>query len=142
MAKELFRFHIDPKWPEPAYRQISDQIRHWLVQGDLRPGDTLPSVRRLAIELMVHHNTVAEAYRGLAEEGWLDLAQGKTAKVRERSVPSPEGSTAREEIHESFARRLERLVSEMRASGISESWIATALAAQLGNTDQKEGVTL
>jgi GntR family transcriptional regulator len=136
MAKGQFRFHIDPKSPEPAYRQISDQIRHWLVQGDLGPGDALPSVRRLAIELMVHHNTVAEAYRGLAEEGWLDLAQGKPAKVRERSAQLPAGSMARKEIHESFARRLERLVSEMRASGISEAWIATALAAQRGKTER------
>jgi GntR family transcriptional regulator len=130
MTNGQFRFRIDAKAPEPAHRQISDQIRHWLVAGTLGPGDTLPSVRRLAIELMVHHNTVAEAYRTLAEEGWLDLSQGKAARVRARSARLPKDIEAREELQESFARRLQRLIAEMRASGLPERWIAAELAAQ------------
>ena len=71
----------------PAYRQIVDGMRILLVSGKLAPGSELPSVRRMAMDLGVHFNTVAEAYRTLAEEGWIDLRHGRGATVvkRERS---------------------------------------------------------
>jgi DNA-binding transcriptional regulator YhcF (GntR family) len=65
--------------PIPLYRQIADAIRTLLVAGTLVPGDILPPVRRLAIDLGLHFNTVAEAYRALALEGWLDLRRGRGA---------------------------------------------------------------
>lgn len=123
---------IDLGSPEPAYRQIANQIRHWLVEGNLAAGESLPSVRRLAIELMVHHNTVAEAYRALAEEGWLDLSQGKAAKVLARDRQLPEKAEDREELLTRFSRRLRLLIAEMRASGLPEEWIAAELLAQKG----------
>jgi DNA-binding transcriptional regulator YhcF (GntR family) len=52
-----------------------------LVEGKLARGTPLPSVRRLAMELSVHFNTVAEAYRELAAEGWLHLQHGRGAVV-------------------------------------------------------------
>lgn len=130
MKKTPLTLQIDLKSPEPAYRQIADQIRHWLVEGNLAAGEAMPSVRRLAIELMVHHNTVAEAYRSLAEEGWLDLSQGKTAKVRERDTQLPSNAADREEMLSRFSRRLRLLIAEMRANGLPEEWIASELLAQ------------
>lgn len=132
MKKQELALEIDIKSPEPAYRQIADQIRHWLVEGNLAAGEALPSVRRLAIELMVHHNTVAEAYRCLAEEGWLDLSQGKAAKVRERETQLPSNAEDREEMFSRFSRRLRLLIAEMRANGLPEEWIAAELVAQRG----------
>ena len=64
----------------PAYRQIVDAVRAVLVGGALRPGDQLPPVRQLALDLGVHFNTVAEAYRILAGEGWLDLRRQRGAE--------------------------------------------------------------
>lgn len=130
MKKNELTLQIDLKSPQPAYRQIADQIRHWLVEGNLAAGEAMPSVRRLAIELMVHHNTVAEAYRTLAEEGWLDLSQGKTAKVRERDTQLPSNAADREEMLSRFSRRLRLLIAEMRANGLPEEWIASELLAQ------------
>jgi GntR family transcriptional regulator len=132
VKKQELALEIDIKSPEPAYRQIADQIRHWLVEGNLAAGEALPSVRRLAIELMVHHNTVAEAYRCLAEEGWLDLSQGKAAKVRERETQLPSNAEDREEMFSRFSRRLRLLIAEMRANGLPEEWIAAELVAQRG----------
>ncbi len=66
---------IDPDSSVPLVRQIVDQLRIPLVEGSLKPGTVLPPVRRLATYLAVHFNTVAEAYRQLASEGWLDLRQ-------------------------------------------------------------------
>jgi len=66
----------------PLYRQIVDQIRLHIDSGALAAGAPLPSVRSLATQLGVHFNTIAEAYRDLADEGWIELSHGKRAVVR------------------------------------------------------------
>lgn len=118
---------IDLNSPAPAYRQIVDQIRHLLVEDSLRPGDALPSVRRLAMDLGVHHNTVAEAYRSLAEEGWLEVTQGKPVRVLQRAQSPARNKQERAELQEGYARRLRHLVAEMKASGVSRDWISKLL---------------
>jgi GntR family transcriptional regulator len=57
-------------------KQIADSIRMKIATGELAPGDQLPSVRGLAIQLTVNPNTVAKAYTELTTEGWLDSRQG------------------------------------------------------------------
>ena len=51
--------------PRPIYLQIMDEIRRALVVGTLKPEDPLPSIRRLASQLRINPNTVAQAYREL-----------------------------------------------------------------------------
>src|SRR5437870_10494667 len=79
---------IDLKSSIPVYRQIVDAIRHLLVEGELKPGDQLPPVRQLGLDLGVHFNTVAQAYRELSEEGWLDLKRRRGAVVLDRAQPA------------------------------------------------------
>lgn len=126
MAAEDAVLIIDAKSPEPAYRQIIDQLRRYCVEGVLQPGETLPSVRRLAIDLGVHHNTVAEAYRTLAQEGWLEVAQGRPVLVVERSAAAPK-KEQRAELEGSFERRVRHLVAQMRSQGLTATRIADRL---------------
>ena len=113
---------IDASSPAPLVRQIVDQLRVLLVDGSLKPGTALPPVRRLATDLAVHFNTVAEAYRQLASEGWLDLRHGRGAVVVEREAPA----ASRREIS-GYRQRLRELVSEMRSRGVPASRIAEEL---------------
>lgn len=113
---------IDPDSPVPAVRQIADSLRVELVEARLKPGDALPSVRRAAIDLGLHFNTVAEAYRLLAEEGWLELRHGRSARVANRQLPRATRQTV-----QSYRQRLRELVSQMRAAGVPEDSIATEL---------------
>src|SRR3954469_16025130 len=78
---------IDMDAADPVWRQIADQIRSLLVSGRLRPGARLATVRELAIDLGVNHNTVAEAYRRLAGEGFISLERGIGAVVVDRPPP-------------------------------------------------------
>jgi DNA-binding transcriptional regulator YhcF (GntR family) len=121
------KIRIDLSSPAPAYRQIVDAIRVQLVDGVLKPGSDLPSVRQLAMELGVHFNTVGEAYRQLAEEGWLDLKHGRGARVIERGAPV----TASPARLEEFRTRLRSMVAEMRSRGVSAEKIAGELRAVL-----------
>lgn len=118
---------IDLASPIPAYRQIVDQARHLLVAGRLAPGASLPSVRRLATDLGVHHNTVAEAYRTLADEGWLEVAQGKAVRVVKRAAGAQLGRGEQEELASGFERRIRHLVAELRARGLSGAALARRL---------------
>src|SRR5215467_8868824 len=119
------KIRIDLSSQVPVYRQIVDAVRVLLVEGALKPGSDLPSVRQVAMELGVHFNTVGEAYRQLAEEGWLDLRHGRGARVIERGTPP----AASPERVEEFRTRLRNMVAEMRSSGISAAKIAGELRA-------------
>ncbi|MGA2185873.1 MAG: GntR family transcriptional regulator [Bryobacteraceae bacterium] len=114
---------VDLKSAVPVYRQIVDALRILLVNGELSPGDPLPPVRRLALDLGVHFNTVAEAYRTLEEEGWLEIGRRSGARVVPRAAPN----RADAEIGEAFQRRLREMVAEVQARGLSRSRIARAL---------------
>ena len=79
---------LDPNSSVPAVRQIADNLRILLVEGQLKPGDELPSVRRVAMELGVHFNTVAEAYRQLVAEGRLtrNMAVAPSSSIAPRPL--------------------------------------------------------
>lgn len=104
---------IDLASPEAVFRQIANQIRRNIVEGTLNPGDELPGVRRLSIDLGAHFNTVAEAYRQLAADGWIEVSHGRSARVCKRQK-----QTAEPEIVASMSGRLGVLLADMRAAGI------------------------
>lgn len=106
----------------PAYEQILSGLRALLVAGKFKAGDQLPTVRELALDLGVHHNTVAEAYRLLAVEGWLDLRRGRGATVIDRPRPD-----ATPEAKAQLAQRLEELVAKGIAEGVPEDVVACEL---------------
>ncbi|MGA7409796.1 MAG: GntR family transcriptional regulator [Bryobacteraceae bacterium] len=114
---------FDPASPVPAIRQITDSLRVLLVNGRLAPGVSLPSVRRMAMELGVHFNTVAEAYRQIAAEGWLDLQHGRGAVVIARSIPQ----THPHDWVEEFRDRLHGLIAQVRAEGAEPVEVAAEL---------------
>lgn len=106
----------------PAVRQIADGLRLLLVNGELKPGMQLPSVRRLGTDLGVHFNTVAEAYRTLAAEGWLEIARRGGARVVARKTPRAGAGEAA-----GFERRLRELIADGQARGFPRNRIAREL---------------
>jgi len=119
---------IDLSSRVPAYEQIAGELRALLVAGELRSGDPLPPVRQLAMDLGVHFNTVAQAYRVLAEEGWLELRRGRGVRVLDRKS-SPANSRARE----NFSRELNRLLAQALGDGVPEKTIQSELDERLRN---------
>jgi GntR family transcriptional regulator len=112
----------------PIYEQIANGLRTELVSGKFSPGAKLPTVRTLAINLGVHHNTVAEAYRQLANEGWLELKRHRGAIVRERDRPQAGPDTM-----ERFTSPLRELV----AKGLAEGLAPSSLAREMIETARK-----
>jgi DNA-binding transcriptional regulator YhcF (GntR family) len=114
---------IDLSSRAPAYEQIAGEIRALLVSGELPSGSPLPTVRQLALDLNVHHNTVAQAYRVLAAEGWLDLRRGRGVRVVDRASPPASGPKSQRR----FQAQLKRLLAKAAAEGISPNVIARQL---------------
>jgi GntR family transcriptional regulator len=112
MGKRLITINLQS--PIPVYRQIVDSIRHLLVEGELTPGDQLPPVRQLGLDLGVHFNTVAQAYRELSDEGWLDLKRRRGAVVLDRALPAAPGKARQN----ASLKKLRELTAQLLAEGI------------------------
>ncbi len=67
--------------PVPLYVQLTEQVKHAIEIGALKPGEQLPGIRQLAQTLAINPNTVAKAYRDLEHERVLQLRQGLGAFV-------------------------------------------------------------
>jgi GntR family transcriptional regulator len=135
-AGETPMLRIDLGSPTPVYRQIVDSLRTLLVGGVFGPGDRLPTVREIALDLGVNHNTVAEAYRLLAEEGWLELKRHHGATVILR--PTQQAQPARQE---EFVQRLGELAAQAMADGIDKQTVAQHLQALAENLNPMRKAT-
>ena len=67
---------IEPQSPVPIFRQIADGIRSAVAAGVYRPGDLIPSVRAMALQIVVNPNTVQRAYETLEREGLIQSRKG------------------------------------------------------------------
>ncbi len=76
---------IDPKSSVPIFQQIADQTRSAIRRGVLRPGERLPSLRALAVEIQVNPNTVQRAYERLEREGVVQSRKGTGVFVSEHA---------------------------------------------------------
>ncbi len=74
-------FTVDPRSGVPLYVQLVEQIKRCIAVGILRPGEQLPTVKQLAIDLTINANTVARAYRDLERDGIIELTQGRGSFV-------------------------------------------------------------
>jgi DNA-binding transcriptional regulator YhcF (GntR family) len=81
--------NIDPRSHIPLYLQIADGVRQAVAAGVYRPGETLPSLRVMALDAQVNPNTVQRAYDLLAREGLFTRggARGCSSRSREPRPP-------------------------------------------------------
>ena len=61
---------------QPIYRQLRDRVIAMILDGTLKEGDSLPSVRTVAAETRVNPLTVLKAYQQLADEGFVEARRG------------------------------------------------------------------
>jgi len=70
---------MDREWSDnqPIYRQLRDRVVAMILDGVLRDGDPLPSVRNVAAEYRVNPLTVLKGYQQLADEGVVEARRGR-----------------------------------------------------------------
>ena len=67
---------------EPIYLQISNQIKTMILEGKLKAGDSIPSMRVLATELRISFMTTKRAYEDLERDGFIESVTGKGSFVK------------------------------------------------------------
>lgn len=100
----MIKLDLDFRSDVPLTNQIVAQIQHQLADGVLHPGDQLPTVRALALELRINFNTVARAYRTLDEAGIISTQQGRGTFILEQPPPITSERLRRETL-QNLARR-------------------------------------
>jgi GntR family transcriptional regulator len=117
MTEKKLTLQLDFHSGLPIYTQIANQIQSQLVNGILKPGDQLTTVRALASELRINFNTVARAYRILDEARIISTQQGRGTFITQ--IPPPEVS---EKLRtEALIELTDRFLSEASRLGFSES---------------------
>lgn len=117
-----FQFRLDLRSGVPVYRQLIDQVRAGMASGTLAPGDQLPTVRQLAVDLAINPNTVLRAYRELELGGMLETQQGTGTFITERKPH-------RDDVER--ARQLNQLVGEFLARAGAAGFTADELLKEL-----------
>lgn len=101
---------------EPIYLQISNQIKTMILEGKLKEGDSIPSMRVLATELRISFMTTRRAYEELERDGFIESYTGRGSFVKAQNL---------ELYKEEQLRRVEALLSEAvdtaQKAGISMS---------------------
>ena len=127
MTNKRLTLQIDFRSGLPIYTQIVNQVQTQVVNGTLKPGDQLPTVRALAEDLRVNFNTVARAYRLLDEERIISTQQGRGTYITE--IPPPKVSERlRKEMLEALA---QRYISEALRLEFSKNEIKQIVSDQL-----------
>src|SRR6185436_18326735 len=67
---------LEPRDPTPIYAQLDRGLRAAIATGRLKPGEQLPTVRQLAVDLQINANTVARVYAELERSGVIETKRG------------------------------------------------------------------
>jgi len=81
-------FSVSPSSGVPIYRQIIDQVNALVLGGRLKPGDSLPSIRKLAESLEVNMMTISKAYARLEVDCVLVRKRGVGMVIAEPAIPA------------------------------------------------------
>lgn len=93
---------------EPIYEQIVRQVKEMIIQGKLKEGEPLPSIRSLAKELKISVITTKRAYQELENEGYIITVPGKGSFVARQN---------REMLREKYLRIVEEKITEAIEAG-------------------------
>ena len=119
--------HLSKEDVRPLYQQIADQIKSQIMDGTLRAGEELPSIRQLARELLTSVITVKRAYDELEKEGYIYTKQGLgtfVASLSDKELDSIRYAKAEEILKEALRK--------WRDLGLEDEEISKMLQNYLG----------
>jgi DNA-binding transcriptional regulator YhcF (GntR family) len=118
---------IDLSSTQPLGEQIRTEIRDAIARGEVRPGESLPTVRQLAADLGINLNTVARAYRFLEAEGLVTTIRWRGTVVRSaRETPV----LAKRPLKDRIRRAVRQVISDARLAGLQREELEELFAKE------------
>ena len=127
-------FTVDPRSGVPIYLQLIEQVKRSVAVGALAPGEQLPTVKQLALDLTINPNTVARAYRELEREAVIETSPGRGSFIRANGAQDVAMKT-RDDV---AGDALNEAVREAKSLGLSRSTIHALLEQTLERWFPKE----
>ncbi len=118
---------IKPQGTMAIYEQIVNQLKNAIVTGELRAGEALPSIRKLASDLQVSVITTKRAYEELEKEGLIRSVAGKGFYVCEYNQ-----DYLKEKQLMMLEKRLSEVIGECKSAGVTPEEILEMVQTLLG----------
>jgi GntR family transcriptional regulator len=122
------RIQIDTNLSTPLFQQLIDQIKKGVMDGLLKQGDPLPSIRQLANDLELNNNTVAKAYRLLDRDSVI-----QTKGYRGTVIHADAKQNSAVNMNDSISTKLSETIKSLRESGATDSEIRIAFSNVMKN---------
>ncbi len=126
---------MDPNWNDnlPIYRQLRDRVVAMILEGVLKDGDALPSVRNVAAEYRLNPLTVLKGYQELVDENLVEKKRGRGMFVMDGARVELLKDERRRFLEDEWPLVLERI------SRLGLSVADLVSAAEGGSSDNGEG---
>ena len=128
LINNKMRIKIDNNISTPLFKQLMDQIKKAVMDGLIKPGDSLPSIRQLANDLELNHNTVAKAYQILERDSVI-----QTKGYRGTSIHRDAKQNSTVDMNDSITIKLSETIKSLRESGATDSEIRIAFSNVMKN---------
>jgi GntR family transcriptional regulator len=116
---------VDARDATPLYAQLQHGLRAAVAAGRLRPGDQLPTVRQLAVDLRINANTVARVYAELERSGVIETRRGVGSFI----AATPERAHPPRERDRRLRAFVTRVLADADAAGFTVDDVIGALNA-------------
>jgi GntR family transcriptional regulator len=128
----IFKHRMDSEWHDgkPIYRQLRDRVVHMILDGVLKEGDALPSVRNVAAEFRVNPLTVLKAYQQLVDEQLVEMKRGLGMFVK----PGARDLLLKGERQKFLAEEWPRVAEKIQRLGLAQKELDAAARRSAGKT--------
>lgn len=132
MVATSMKIGIDSELPTPFHSQIKERIKIALALGELRPGDTLPSIRDLEKELGIGRSIIRRAYLELQENGMLEIRPGRRITVNGSLTLKTD-----KELIDKLERLIAQTLEQVRKLNVASSSFGKLLLARSLEQDRR-----
>jgi GntR family transcriptional regulator len=129
----VIEFSLNPANGVPIYRQIIQQIEYAVLADRLKPGDKLPTIRSLAVDLKINPNTIVKAYSELEIRGILATQVGSGTYISDKRS-AVEDNSRRRKIDEVLG----RFRKEMQDLGVDRDELMELIKETPGKAETEE----
>lgn len=112
----------------PIYEQVYEEIKNQIIDKTIKPGDFLPSVRKLAGSLNVSALTIKKSYDRLADEGFIETIPGKGSYILDINP-----NLKKEELIKNIENEFEETIKKAMANSLNKYEVTDIFALVIGD---------